>query len=56
MGHAAGNSDMSAVYRQSVSDDRLKTVTTHVHNWLFNSDKPSRKASKEAVSQLRIVG
>jgi integrase len=37
MGHAAGTSDMSAVYRQTVSDDRLRAVTDHVHDWLFGA-------------------
>ncbi len=40
MGHAPSNSDMSAVYRERVDDERLKAVTDHVHAWLF----PSKKA------------
>ncbi len=35
MGHAAGSSDMSAVYRQRISDERIKKVCEHVRNWLF---------------------
>ncbi len=35
MGHAAGNSDMSAVYRERVDDDRLRAVVDHVHKWLY---------------------
>ena len=36
MGHAAGASDMSAVYNEEpVDDDRLLAVVTFVHNWLF---------------------
>jgi integrase len=37
MGHAPKSDDMSAVYRERISDDRLKTVTNHVHDWLFRA-------------------
>jgi integrase len=40
MGHAAAADDMSAVYRQAVEDDRLKTVSDHVRKWLF---QPARR-------------
>jgi integrase len=33
MGHA--RDDMASVYRERISDDRLKTVTDHVRKWLF---------------------
>lgn len=36
MGHAPSNSDMSAIYRQKVSDDRIRKVCEHVRNWLFH--------------------
>ena len=35
MGHAPKAGDMSAVYRQRVSDERLRAVTDHVRAWLF---------------------
>jgi integrase len=35
MGHAPADSDMSAIYRQKVDDDRLRAVTDHVRKWLF---------------------
>jgi len=35
MGHAPSTSDMSAVYRERVDDDRLRHVTDHVHAWRF---------------------
>jgi integrase len=35
MGHAPSSSDMSAVYRERIDDERLKAVTGHVHKWLF---------------------
>ena len=37
MGHAPPAGDMSAIYRQRISDDRLQAVTDHVHAWLFGS-------------------
>ena len=33
MGHA--DSSMSGVYRERISDERLRAVTDHVHSWLF---------------------
>jgi integrase len=35
MGHAPDSSDMAALYREKVSDERLMAVTEHVHCWLF---------------------
>ncbi len=35
MGHVGDSSDMSAVYRETVDDDRLRAVTDHVRQWLF---------------------
>jgi integrase len=37
MGHTAAANDMSAVYRESIDDDRLRAVTEHVRNWLFGN-------------------
>ncbi len=33
MGHSRG--DMASVYRERISDERLKAVTDYVHAWLF---------------------
>ena len=33
MGHA--RDDMASLYREHISDERLKAVTDHVHDWLF---------------------
>jgi integrase len=33
MGHA--RDDMASVYRERISDERLRAVTDHVHAWLF---------------------
>lgn len=35
MGHAAASGDMSAIYRQRVSDERLRAVVNTVRTWLF---------------------
>ena len=35
MGHAPPDSDMASVYRERISDERLRAVTDHVHGWLF---------------------
>lgn len=45
MGHAPHSNDISAVYRERITDERLKAVTDHVHAWLF-PPKQKSKASK----------
>ncbi|MHC4403043.1 MAG: hypothetical protein ACYTG0_25560 [Planctomycetota bacterium] len=35
MGHDRG--DMASVYRERIGDDRLRAVTDHVREWLFDS-------------------
>lgn len=37
MGHSFAESDMSARYRQRISDDRLRKVVEVVHGWLFSN-------------------
>jgi integrase len=37
MGHSDGT--MASVYREGISDDRLRDVANHVRKWLFGSDK-----------------
>jgi len=39
MGHLASSTDMSAIYRQRISDDRLRIVADYVRGWLYPSDK-----------------
>lgn len=39
MGHFAKTSDMAAVYRERINDDRLKAVTEYVRGWLFEDAK-----------------
>jgi len=43
MGLAAGDHDMSAVYREKVTDERLQAVVNRVRQWLFGVEKPGRK-------------
>ena len=33
MGHV--RDDMASLYRERISDDRLRAVVQHVRNWLF---------------------
>ena len=35
MGHV--RDDMASVYRERISDDRLKAVVNHVHDWVFGT-------------------
>lgn len=45
MGHS--DSSMSGVYRERISDDRLRAVVDHVHAWLWPADE-SERAEPEA--------
>jgi len=40
MGHVPSANDMSAVYREGISKERLKRVTDHVNAWLFAKNTP----------------
>ena len=55
MGHAAGSGDMSAIYRQSVDDDRLQAVVAHVRNWLFG-DVAGERDGVDVVHQQATSG
>ncbi len=35
MGHAPASGDMASIYRQGVSDDRLRAVVDHIRTWLW---------------------
>jgi transcriptional regulator with XRE-family HTH domain len=39
MGHIAPSSDISSVYREKISDHRLRIVSDYVRGWLYPSDK-----------------
>jgi integrase len=39
MGHESGH--MSTVYREGISDQRLRAVVEHVHDWLFTGAEPN---------------
>jgi integrase len=49
MGHT--RDDMASIYRERISDERLKAVTDHVHAWLFpKADKAEAKKGVAAVA------
>jgi hypothetical protein len=52
MGHEVAH--MSSVYRETISDERLKAVTDHVRAWLFSPVRASAKAGEvgEPVPRL----
>jgi hypothetical protein len=57
MGHESTH--MSSVYRERISDERLRAVVDHVHAWLFapeQENKPRRKASAAAVASAAPPG
>jgi integrase len=47
MGHAPKHGDMAAVYRQRVSDDRLRAVVDFVHTWLYPPDTDGDQADTD---------
>jgi integrase len=49
MGHEVAN--MSSVYRETISDERLKAVTDHVRAWLFPPAKPTPAANTQERSE-----
>lgn len=52
MGHAPTSDDMAAVYRQSITDDRLLAVTNHVRAWLWPNRKPAKKAAAKKTTKV----
>jgi integrase len=40
MGHV--KSDMASLYRERISDDRLRAVSDHLHGWLFAKESPEK--------------
>ena len=47
MGHAPSGNDMSAVYRERISDERLQRVVNHVRDWLLTADRGDEKEPKD---------
>lgn len=50
MGHAPASNDMSSVYREQISDERLLAVTEHVRKWLFGSKRKAANKKRAAKS------
>ena len=45
MGHEVPH--MSSVYRETISDERLKAVVNYVRDWLFAKPEDSAKSDEE---------
>ena len=45
--HGPSRDDMASVYRETISDERLKAVADHVRSWLFTI--PARGNKKAAA-------
>ena len=45
MGHAPRENDMSAHYRERISDERLRAVTDTVHDWLVDENAEGNEDS-----------
>lgn len=50
MGHTPASNDMSSVYRERISDERLKAVVDHVHLWLFGDDSEKKEPTQSGDS------
>jgi integrase len=53
MGHA--REDMATVYRERISDERLRAVTDHVRKWLFPSASVLTSAADVAAEEVSTV-
>jgi hypothetical protein len=49
MGHEVQH--MSAVHLETISDERLKVFTNHVHGWLFPPAKPLAQDDKDSEGE-----
>jgi integrase len=53
MGHEVPH--MSAIYRETISDARLKAVSDHVHAWLFPRPKKDKPEPKESIATTTVA-
>jgi integrase len=53
MGHA--RDDMASIYRERVSDDRLKAIANHVRSWLFGDTAGQRSAWAAETKSDRLL-
>ena len=51
MGYAPSSNDRSAVSRERISDERLRAVADHVHQWLFGSDANTANPTEDTSSR-----
>jgi integrase len=50
MGHEVPH--MSSVYRETISDERLKAVTDHVRTWLFGGQEPKAETPVDEITRV----
>jgi integrase len=53
MGHEVDH--MSSVYRETISDARLRAVADHVRAWLFTPPEKGKSELKEAAASARVA-
>jgi integrase len=53
MGHEIP--DMSSIYREAISDDRLRSITDHVRAWLFNDSTDDGLSNTLPLDSSRIL-
>lgn len=53
MGHEIP--DMSSIYREAISDDRLRSITDHVRDWLFNDSADDGLSNTLPLDSSRIL-
>lgn len=52
MGHSPDSDDMSAIYRQQISDSRLKSATDYVRQWLWPEGSEAAWLAAEEVRRV----
>ncbi len=56
MGHSDPASDMGAVYRQVIEDERLVAVSEHVRMWLFSKEAKPQARKRKSTQKFPAAG
>jgi integrase len=54
LGHIPKSNDMAAIYRERMSDERLKNVTEHIHQWAFAKVEANVKVKANAKVEAKV--